>query len=82
MMYPILAYDPEYRHRLVVALEQAGIETRPLMPIIGQPCYRGVLEHGPMPVAEKALTHGFYIGCHQGISINDAAYIGEVARAA
>lgn len=82
MMYPIVCRRPGLRDRLVVALERAGIETRFLLPILGQPCYEGVLEHAPgqFPVTEHAQANGFYIGCHPGMTDDDIAYIGDVFR--
>ena len=82
MMYPILCRTPELRDRLVIALERGGIETRFLLPILGQPCYRGRLEFpdGTFPVAEKTLAHGFYIGSHQGMTDDDVAAIARIVR--
>lgn len=42
MMFPIICKRSGLRDRLVVALERAGVETRFLLPILGQPCYRGI----------------------------------------
>jgi perosamine synthetase len=81
MMYPIVCVRPGLRDPLVLALERAAVETRFLLPILGQPCYEGVLEHRPgqFPVTEHAQAHGFYIGCHPGMTDDDVTYIGEVA---
>ncbi len=81
MMYPIVCLRPGLRDPLVLALERAGVETRFLLPILGQPCYEGILEHRPgqFPVTEHAQANGFYIGCHPGMTDEDVAYIGEVA---
>ena len=82
MMYPILCRTAGLRDRLVVALERAGVETRFLLPIIGQPCYEGVLDFpdDAFPNARNALANGFYIGCHPGMTDDDVDYIGEVSR--
>jgi perosamine synthetase len=82
MLYPILALAPDLRNRLVIAFERAGIETRFMLPILGQRCYDGVLHHEPgdFPVAEHALANGFYIGCHPAMTDDDVAYVGEIAR--
>ena len=81
MMYPIVCRRPELRDSVVLALERAGVETRFLLPILGQPCYKGVFDHGPgaFPVTEHAQANGFYIGCHPGMTDDDVAYIGEIA---
>ena len=82
MMYPIVCATSELRDRLVIALERAGVETRFLLPILGQPCYRGRLEFpaGTFPVAERTLALGFYIGCHQGMTEDDVTAIARIAR--
>jgi dTDP-4-amino-4,6-dideoxygalactose transaminase len=80
MMFPILCRTAEIRDSLVVALERAGVETRLLLPIIGQPCYDGLLDIpvGAYPNARNVVANGFYIGSHPAISDDDIAYIGEV----
>jgi dTDP-4-amino-4,6-dideoxygalactose transaminase len=82
MMYPIVCSSPGLRDRLVIALERAGVETRFLLPILGQPCYEGVLDHSPgqFPVTDNAQANGFYIGSHPGMTDDDVAYIAEVVK--
>ena len=52
---------------LVNYLEDSGIETRDLLPLINQPFY--VARYGDLaknyPVASYLNQNGFYIGCHQ-----------------
>jgi dTDP-4-amino-4,6-dideoxygalactose transaminase len=81
MMFPIMCRQQGLRDRLVTALERAGVETRFLLPIIGQRCYDGVLEIPPdaFPNARRALRDGFYIGSHPGITDEEVSYIGDVA---
>jgi dTDP-4-amino-4,6-dideoxygalactose transaminase len=76
------AMATELRDRLVIALERAGVETRFLLPILGQPCYAGRLEFAPgtFPHAEHALANGFYIGSHQGMTTDDVAAIAAIVR--
>jgi dTDP-4-amino-4,6-dideoxygalactose transaminase len=80
MMFPILCREPGLRDRLVTALERAGVETRFLLPIIGQRCYNGVLDFPPdaYPNARAALRDGFYIGSHPGMTDADISSIGDV----
>lgn len=82
MMYPIVCLRPGTRDRLVVALERGGVETRFLLPILGQPCYRGVLEYpaGSFPVTEHALENGFYVGSHQHMTAADVNHIAQIVR--
>lgn len=84
MMFPILCRTPGVRDRLVVALERAGVETRFLLPIIGQRCYEGVLDfpEDAYPNARHAYENGFYIGSHPGMTDGDVAYIGDVVASA
>jgi dTDP-4-amino-4,6-dideoxygalactose transaminase len=82
MMYPIVCRRPGLRDALVIALERAGVETRFLLPILGQPCYEGILDYraGAFPVTENATANGFYIGCHPGMTDDDVAYVIDVFR--
>jgi len=77
MMFPIVCHEVGLRDRLMIALERAGVETRLMLPILGQPCYSDVLPPGDYPVAELIGERGFYIGCHQDITESDVAYIAE-----
>jgi perosamine synthetase len=82
MMFPIICLRSGLRDRLVVALERSGVETRFLLPILGQPCYEGVLESRPgrYVTTEFALANGFYIGCHQQMTDEDVAHVATVVR--
>lgn len=77
MMYPIVVAADGVRDDLVLYLEAAGIETRPLMPLINQPVYTqryGSLEER-YPVARHLNSHAFYIGCHQEFGPHEISYI-------
>lgn len=66
MLYPLVLRQGE-KTDLVNFLEDRGIETRDLLPLINQPVYRkmfGDLE-SRYPVARWLNRSGFYIGCHQ-----------------
>lgn len=82
MMFPIVCRRPGLRDRLVVALERSGVETRFLLPILGQPCYRGVLEPqvAQYPATEHAVANGFYVGSHQQMTDADVAHIATVVH--
>ena len=83
MMYPIRCRVAGLRDRLVVALERSGVETRFLLPILGQPCYRGRFDETPgtYPVTESCQRDGFYIGCHQHMTSADVDHIAEIVHA-
>jgi dTDP-4-amino-4,6-dideoxygalactose transaminase len=65
-------------------LENNNIETRDLMPITTQPVYNGRIKE--LNLAESVETYevsdrlnhnGFYIGCHQHLTITDMNYVAE-----
>jgi dTDP-4-amino-4,6-dideoxygalactose transaminase len=70
MMYP-LVLRKEDKRALTELLEKRGIETRAMLPLINQPCYAGLWNADDYPVAQWIERSGFYIGCHQGLTIND-----------
>lgn len=73
----------EDKKPLVDFLEDRGIETRDLLPLLNQPVYKklfGDLEP-KYPVARMLNRSGFYIGCHQYMSDADADYVIEQFRA-
>jgi len=65
MMYPIIQ-KTDHKQKLCNHLENLGIETRDMLPLINQPFYKkhyGIREKD-FPVSDFILKHGFYIGCH------------------
>lgn len=72
MMFPIVIREdsPVKKTDLVNFLEERGIETRDMLPIINQPFY--IEKYGDLesrfPVAHWINRSGFYVGCHQKIS--------------
>lgn len=81
MMFPVvirketeLKKDPLIQH-----LESWRVETRDLFPLINQPAYASLhIREQDYPVASWVNRCGFYIGCHQGITDTEIAYIGSV----
>lgn len=78
MMYPIVVRDPAVKRPLVNFLEEHGIETRDLLPLLNQPVYRrmwgDVIDQ--YPVAKRLDECGFYVGTHQYLSDADVEYVG------
>ena len=79
MMYPIVVKKGSGvdKQDLVNYLEEKGIETRDLMPLINQPYLKKMykLKERDYPVAEWINGNGFYIGCHQKIGVPELTYI-------
>src|ERR1019366_9503045 len=82
MLYPIIVRGGDKRG-LVNFLEERGVETRDLLPLINQPIYVrmfGELE-SRFPVAKHLNHAGFYVGCHQYINQKDIDYLAATVRA-
>jgi len=77
MAYPLVIERPDTisRRDLRKALEEEGVETRPLFGCIPtqQPAYAYLQEEyrGKLPRAEQVGQQGFYIGCHQYLTAED-----------
>jgi dTDP-4-amino-4,6-dideoxygalactose transaminase len=83
LCYPLVVKEnaPFERFQLTKYLEQRGVETRPAFGCIPtqQPAYRWMgHREGEFPGAEYVGSRGFYIGCHQNITDDDAAYVVDV----
>jgi perosamine synthetase len=67
MMFPIVIRDSKTRKGdLVSHLEENGVETRDMVPLLNQPIYKerfGDIE-GRFPTAKRVNESGFYVGCH------------------
>ena len=82
MLYGLVLRDAD-KKPLLNFLEDRGVETRDMLPLLNQPVYRkmfGDLEP-KYPVARMLNRSGFYIGCHQYMSPSDADYVVEQFRA-
>lgn len=72
-----IVLDDEDKTKLVNYLEENGIETRDLLPLVNQPVYKSYFTKKQIdyPVATKLSKSGFYIGCHQYLSDKDVNYV-------
>ena len=80
MFYPLVLIDSSYkRDELVLFLEERGVETRYLLPLINQPIYRNLFGDldAEFPVSARLNQTAFYIGSHPGMSDADVDYIIE-----
>jgi perosamine synthetase len=73
MLFPVVVRGRTKRH-LVNFLEESGIETRDLMPLVNQPVYGGMIGNN-VPTARWLLPRGFYIGCHQYLTRRHLDYV-------
>lgn len=84
MMYGIKMATGESKMPLVMHLEEHGIETRDILPLLKQPVFRdwwhgGVMDPGRfLPVSADLVKTGFYIGSHQGMTDDDVEYVCKV----
>lgn len=76
MLYGLVLKDAD-KAPLVNFLEDRGVETRDMLPLLNQPVYKkmfGDIE-AKFPVAKGLNRSAFYIGCHQYMTENDADYV-------
>ena len=78
MMYPLVCNQHGIRDRLVRHLNENGIETRRMLPLVSQPVYKGLWNPEDYPVARWIDDCGFYISCHQDLTQDDLDYVIEV----
>lgn len=76
MMYPMVLRDGD-RDDLLMHLEQNGIETRYLFPLLSQPIYQKLFpgEAEKYPVSQHLAKQGFFIGMHQDLTLGDIMHI-------
>ena len=81
MLFPIVVKDGSGRD-LVNWLEDHGIETRDLMPLVSQPIINQLYGDlsADFPVAAWIARGGFYVGCHQYLTDEQVARMVAVIR--
>jgi perosamine synthetase len=70
MMYPIVLREGD-KWDLCHFLEERGIETREMLRLTDQPCYKGLWNPDDYPVAKWLNEQGYYVGCHLGLTRDD-----------
>jgi perosamine synthetase len=81
MFYPLTILNRTIeRPRLIEYVEERGIETRYVLPLINQPFYRKLFGNldSQYPVAAHLNESAFYVGSHPGMTDADAHYVVEV----
>jgi perosamine synthetase len=83
MMYPMVCKTGVNRDKLLMFLEEHGIETRYLFPLLEQPIYRKLFpgQERNFPIAKNLAQQGFFIGIHQGLTSEDIRYVAETIHA-
>ncbi len=77
MLYPLVVRSGE-KTPVVNFLEERGVETRDLLPLLNQPLYKrlfGERLEDEYPVARRLNRSAFYIGCHQYLTRADVDYV-------
>ncbi len=74
MMFPIVLLEGS-KWDLINYLEERGIETRELLRLTDQPCYKGLWNPDDYPVAKWLNERGYYVGVHPGLTTDDLDYI-------
>ena len=75
MMYCLVCLQDGARDNLMRYLNENGIGTRLALPLVRQPVYKGLWNPDDYPIADWMDHNAFYVGCHQGLSIEDLDYI-------
>jgi len=81
MFYPLVLTDKSRkRDDLTLFMEEAGIETRPLLPLTNQPVYSKLFKdlEQKYPVAANLNKNAFYIGIHQRLGEADIQHVIDV----
>ncbi len=80
MMYPIVL-KKEPKQKICNHLENMGVETRDMCPLINQPFYKQLINENDYPISLNIIERGFYIGCHPYITPELLDHIIETFKA-
>lgn len=82
MMFPVMIKERSKidKTRLTKYLNKNGIETRDMMPITNQPCYKEMVNENDYPQSKLINRNGFYIGCHPGVTDKDIKHFGRLLQ--
>jgi perosamine synthetase len=80
MMFPAVCRNGVNRDKFLLFLEEHGIETRYMFPLLSQPIYQKLFpgEDAKSPVAKNLAENGLMFGIHQGLDETDIRYIAEL----
>lgn len=80
MFYPVLIRAAGIRDKMLIYLRKHGIESREAMPLINQPCYKGLYEKGSCPIAENWTENGLLLPLHPLMIFDDVVYVCKAVR--
>ena len=70
MVFPVVLRDKKIsKWDLMLHLETLNIETREMVPLTNQPCYKNLIEFPHTPHTDWVNESGFYIGCHSFMDV-------------
>lgn len=75
MMFPLVCLREGDRDKMIRHLNENGIGTRLMLPLVSQPCYKGLWRPEDYPVAQWIDKNGLYTSCHQGLTRADLDYM-------
>jgi dTDP-4-amino-4,6-dideoxygalactose transaminase len=80
MMFPMICKSGVDREKLLLFLEEHGVETRYFFPLLNSPIYEKLFPRllERYPVSQRLARDGFMIGIHQGLDENDIRYVSEL----
>lgn len=80
LLTPLALENPKWQlDKFMYFLESRGIETRPLLPILGQPAYKNChFSQRDLPVAKYCIKAGCYFGMHQDLTRSNLKYVSDV----
>lgn len=83
MMFPVICQEGVNREKLLLYLENHGVETRYMFPLLDSPVYQKLFPRllEQYPVSRRLSRDGFMLGIHQGLSEEDIHYIAELMHA-
>ncbi len=76
LLYPIVLKKGSKKD-LIYFLEDNGIDTRDIMPILNQPIYK---TEGDFPTSKNLIDNGFCVGVHQYLDESDMDYIADAIK--
>jgi perosamine synthetase len=79
MMFPIICRPKVDREELLLFLEERGVATRYMFPLLESPAYRKLYPRllEQYPVSQNLARNGFMVGIHQGLRQSDIKYLSE-----